>query len=318
MGYRAVVIVNPMNVGAARLRAAVSAEEKKNGWLPSVWLETTVQDPGQAAAAAALEHNPAVVIVVGGDGTIRAVAEVLHPGETPMAIVPTGTGNLLARNLGLMADLETAVRTGFTGISRAIDVGVIELEHEDQSVTTHVFLVMSGVGLDAHMATDTNSDLKKRIGWLAYTDPITKSVLRNEQFTVHYRVDDAREGSVRAHTVIVGNCGTLTAGILLLPDARIDDGLLDVVLLRPKGFWGWLRVVSRVGIGGILHRTRRGRVILSSAPDLRAMQYLQGKRLTARFDEPQDIQLDGDGFGAVRTVTVTVRPGGLNIRVPKR
>lgn len=310
---RAVVIVNPVKADVARLRLAVAAEEEANGWLASVWLPTTVHDSGHGMARAAVSLAPTVVIVAGGDGTIRAVVEGLQPSATPVAVVASGTGNLLARNLGLVADIGTSVRTAFIGTTRAIDVGVIELEHEGLPATTHVFLVMTGVGLDARMAADTSSVMKKRIGWLAYADPIRKSVLRNEQFPMHYRLDDAVERSIQAHTVIVGNCGMLTAGIVLLPDAKLDDGLLDVVLLRPKGFWQWLRVGSRLGIAGILQRTRPGRVVLRAAPDLRALQYVQARKLTARFDEPQSIQLDGDSFGQVTSVTITVKPGGLDI-----
>lgn len=313
---RAVVIVNPVKTDTTRLRSVVAAEEKRAGWSPSVWFETTVDDPGHLVARAALEHAPTVAIVTGGDGTIRAVAEELWSSEVPLAIVPAGTGNLLARTLGLMTDVHTSVRTAFTGAARAIDVGFAELEFEDRPVSKHAFLVMTGVGLDARMAADTNMALKKRVGWLAYTDPIGRSVLGNEQFSMRYRIDGARERSVRAHTVIVGNCGTLTAGIVLLPDAKVDDGLLDVVLLRPKGFWQWLRVGTRLGLGGILNRTRGGRVILRAAPGLRAMQYAQAQELTAWFDEPQRIQLDGDSFGMVTAATITVRHHGLRIRVP--
>lgn len=313
---RAAVIFNPVNTNVVELRSAVAAEAKAAGWLPSVWFETTVNDPGHAAAKAALEHSPTVVIVVGGDGTIRAVAQEIWASGVPLAIIAAGTGNLLARTLGLMTDVHTSVRTAFTGTVRPIDVGFAELEFEDGRVSKHVFLVMTGVGLDARMAADTNVKLKKRIGWLAYTDPIGRSVLGNEQFSIRYRVDDARERSVRAHTVIVGNCGTLTAGILLLPDAEVDDGLLDVVLMRPKGFWQWLRVGTRLGLGGILNRTKVGRGIRRAAPRVRAMQYVQARKLRAWFDEPQRIQLDGDSFGRVTAAAITVRHHGLHIRVP--
>lgn len=315
---RAAIIVNPVKVDVARLRSAVATEEQTNGWLPSAWLETTARDPGQLAAKAALTHDPTVLIVVGGDGTIRTVADETYSSGIPLAVVPVGTGNLLARNLGLMADIEASVHTAFTGTARAIDIGVVELEHEDRRAETHVFLVMTGVGLDASMAADTNSVLKRRIGWLAYADPISKSVLRNEQFSMRYRVDGGPERTVRAHTVIVGNCGTLTAGIRLLPDARVDDGLLDVVLLRPKGFWQWLHVGSRLGAAGILDRSRGGRVIRRAVPQLRALRYIQARMLTARFDHPQHTELDGDSFGSVASVAITVRPGGLTILVPDR
>ncbi|WP_308116615.1 diacylglycerol/lipid kinase family protein [Occultella gossypii] len=313
---RAVVIVNPTNVDLARLRTAVAAAQEQYGWLPTVWLETTIDDAGQLAAGRAVAHDPAVVIVAGGDGTIRAVTEELHSTGIPIAVVPAGTGNLLARNLGLMRDTETAVRTAFTGATRPIDVGLVSLEHDDGSTSSHAFLVMTGVGLDARMATDTSSALKRRIGWLAYVDPISRSVLGNQRFLIHYRVDGQREQSIRAHTVIVGNCGTLTGGMVLLPDAKADDGLLDVVLFRPIGFWQWTRVATRLGVGGILHRSRNGRAVLRATPDLRVLPYVRARTLTARFDPPQSIQLDGDGFGRVVAVTVTLRPRAIGIQVP--
>lgn len=313
---QAAVIVNPVRVDTARLRAAVALEEAQHGWQPHLWFETTVDDPGQRAARTAVRHDPAVVIVAGGDGTIRAVAEEILPSGIPLAVVPGGTGNLLARDLGLRSGLAAAVRTAFTGSDRAIDVGVAELEHEDGASTRHVFLVMSGIGLDASMATGTNSVLKRRIGWLAYADPISRSVLGNERFTMHYRVDGAPERSIQAHTVIVGNCGTLTAGLLLLPGAQVDDGVLDVVLLRPQGFWQWLRVGSRLTVGGVLHRTNAGRVVLRAAPRLRAMEYVRARRLAARFDTPQHIELDGDSFGTVTAARIGLRPRALLVRVP--
>ncbi len=312
----AAVIVNPGNVDVARLREVVEAEEVRDGWQPSLWFQTTIEEPGQSAARAALQHELALMIVVGGDGTIRAVAEGMHAGRIPLAIVPTGTGNLLARNLGLMVGVDSAVHTAFTGTDRAIDVGFVGLEHQGRPATDHVFLVMTGVGLDASMAAHTNSALKKRIGWLAYTDPISRSVLDNKQFSMHFRADDGHEHSFHAHTVIIGNCGTLAAGILLLPDAKPDDGLLDVVMLRPKGFWQWTRVGLRLAIGGILHRWKGGRVILQTAPALQALHYLQARTLAIRFDQPQRIQLDGDDFGMVLAATITLQHSGLTIRVP--
>ncbi|MFI8527281.1 diacylglycerol/lipid kinase family protein [Promicromonospora sukumoe] len=315
---RAAVIVNPVRVDVARLRAALTAEERRLGWQPHLWFETTPDDAGGQGARDSLGHDPALVIVVGGDGTVRAVAEELLASGVPLAVVPGGTGNLLARELGLRVGLEEAVRVAFTGSERVIDVGVAELRREDGVATTHVFLVMAGIGLDASMATGTNSALKQRVGWLAYADPITRSVVGNKRFLMHYRVGRARERSVHAHTVIVGNCGTLTAGILLLPDAKVDDGLLDVVLLRPKGFWQWVHVGWRLTIGGFLNRSRAGRVVLQSAPRLRAMEYVQGQRLAARFESPQHIELDGDSFGEVTDVRISIRPRVLTIRVPDR
>ncbi|WP_244971513.1 diacylglycerol/lipid kinase family protein [Paramicrobacterium chengjingii] len=312
----ATVIVNPTRLDGRRLRAAVAAEEERQGWLPSAWLETTIDDPGQSVATAALLQHPDLIIVAGGDGTIRAVSEQVPDSSIPIAIVPTGTGNLLARNLGLKSDIESAVRTAFTGSDRLIDAGFVNMRHEDSRVTRHMFLVMTGIGLDASMAADSTNALKKRIGWLAYTDSISRSVIRNKQFLLRYRLDGSPEENVHAHTVIVGNCGTLTAGILLLPDARPDDGRLDVVVFRPKGFWQWARIGSRLAVARLLHRTRFGTLVLRVTPHFRALQYRQARTLEARFDEPQRIELDGDDHGFVTGVTVTVHPSALTFRSP--
>lgn len=315
-GRRAVVIVNPSVTDTARMRSAVALEEITNGWSPSVWFETTVRDSGHVAALAAVAHDPAVVLVAGGDGTVRTVIEGLRSSGIPVAVVATGTANLLARNLDLMTDIQTAVNTAFTGATRSIDLGAVDLHYDDGTSATHTFVAMTGVGLDARMATDTSSALKKHIGWLAYVDPISRSVLGDDQFLIHLRLDDGPERSVLAHTMIFGNCGTLTGGMVLLPDAKPDDGFLDVVLLLPKGFWQWLRVGLRLLIGPFLRRTKGGRKIVRSFPDLIALQYGQAQTLTARFDHPQSIQLDGDSFGMVTAVTIAVLPRGLKIHVP--
>lgn len=313
---RAAVVCNPSNVDVRALRAIVAAEEERSGFLPTQWFETTLDDPGQQAAAAAMRTHPSVVIVVGGDGTVRAVAEAMYASGVPLALVPVGTGNLLSRNLGhTLGNLTTAVHVAFAGTDRPIDIAFAELEREDGSLSRHAFLVMAGIGLDANMAANTNNALKKRIGWLAYAHPIASSVIRNKQLPMHYKLDDARSRSVRAHTVIVGNCGTLTANILLLPDALIDDGLLDVVVLRPNGAVGWARIGSRLALNGMLHRTKGGRLLMR-ATNIRALQYVRARQLIARFNAVEHIELDGDTFGSVAAAKLSVVHQGLTVRVP--
>jgi diacylglycerol kinase family enzyme len=264
-----------------------------------------------------MQGNPDLVIVAGGDGTVRAVADVVHASDVPLAVIPTGTGNLLARNLGLpLGNAKQSIRTAFSGSDTPIDIAFIELEREDGARQRQAFLVMAGIGLDAQMAANTNPRLKKRIGWLAYTDPIARSVVGNKQFSMHYRLDGSRSRPLRAHTVIVGNCGTLTANILLLPDAVIDDGLLDVIVLRPRGGFGWALIASRLMLNRFTHRTKPGKLALRAAPEIGALQYVQGRTIVVRFSEPQQIQLDGDDFGVVAAVKISVRHQGLVLRMP--
>ena len=257
-----------------------------------------------------------MVIIAGGDGTVRAVAEVTRGSGTPLALLPAGTGNLLARNLGLpLNDIERSVRVAFSGVTRAVDVAVVDVEDQERRRSTHAFLVMAGIGLDAEMAENTSALAKKHFGWLAYVTPIARSIIRNRLFHVDYRIDGGHMKSSHAHTIIVGNCGTLTGNMLLIPNARIDDGLLDVVMLRPKGRSGWAGIGTRLTLQGIAHRSRFGRRMLQLTPDLRALAYAQGHSFDVRFEVPHSVELDGDSFGKVTRARVTVQPGALLVLV---
>ncbi len=312
----AALVYNPRKARIDAIRRVVADEERRRGWGRSHWYETSGDDSGRSAAEAALAEQPTVIIIIGGDGTVRAVVETVYEHRIPVALIPTGTGNLLARNLGIpLNDVEACVAAAFSGSTRAIDVGLAEIEHEDGRRTRHVFLVMAGIGLDAEMAEHTSALAKKHLGWLAYVSPIARSVLANRLFQLDYRVDRGRIRSTHAHTVIVGNCGTLTGSMLLIPAAVVDDGRLDVVTMRPKGRFEWARIGTRLTVQGISRRSRLSRKMFQGAPDLRALAYAQGEQFEARFDTPRGIELDGDGFGHVVRARISVLPGALNLLV---
>lgn len=314
---RAAVVVNEMKVDLDALRRLVAAEETRGGWGETLWFPTSAADPGQLAARRARAAGAALVVIVGGDGTVRAVVEELADSGLPLGLVPAGTGNLLARALGLpLNDLPGSIETAFDGGTRTIDVAQIELRREDDTVDRHSYLVMAGIGLDAQMAAHTNAAVKKRVGWLAYVHPIAASVLGAKQLYLHYRLDGSRVRSVRAHTVIVGNSGTLPGNLLLLPDAAVDDGLLDVVVLRPNGFGGWVQIASRLSLTGPIRRIRGGRTVLGWVPASPSLQYARAKEFVVRFNLPQEIQLDGDPFGSVIGVRIRVQHHALTIGVP--
>jgi diacylglycerol kinase family enzyme len=312
----AAVVYNPLKVPLERVRRAVQAREQEHGWGESRWYETSREDAGLRAAEEALAGGPAVVLVAGGDGTVRTVAEAVYESGTPLALIPAGTGNLLARNLRLpLSNIESAVAAAFTGTTRAVDVAVAELEDENGVRRTHVFLVMAGIGLDAEMAANTSAWAKQRLAWFAYVTPIVRSLIANRLFHLDYRIDGGHTRSARAHTVIVGNCGTLTGNMLLIPTAKLDDGMLDVVMLRPKGRFGWARIGTRLTIQGVAHRSQFGRTMLRLAPDLRALAYAQGRQFDVRFQIPHEVELDGDSFGLVVRARITLRPGALQVSI---
>ena len=311
----AAIVYNPVSrFPLDQVRGAVEAQERRHGWGQSRWYQTDREDSGRKAAQEALAGGPSVVIVGGGDGTVRAVAEVIHGTGTPLALLPVGTGNLLARNLGLpLSEISASVSAAFSGATRPIDVAVAELEDEAGARSSRVFVVMAGIGLDAQMAQNTNALAKRHLGWLAYVSPIAQSIIANRLVQLRYRVDGGRARSARAHTIIVGNCGTLTGNMLLLPAAVLDDGLLDVVMLRPKGRFGWARIGTHLMVQSVAHRSRFGRSMLDLAPGLHALAYAQSRRFDVRFENPHDVQLDGDSFGSIVAARLAVRPAALHV-----
>ena len=259
----AAVVYNPIKVDLDTLRAAVVDEAASAGWGETLWFETSVEDVGQGRTREALDAGADLVIAAGGDGTVRAVAEAMRGRGVPVALLPSGTGNLLARNLKLtLNDMPTSVRAAFTGVDRAIDLGVIDIEREDRSRDQHVFLVMAGMGIDAKMIDNTDDDLKARAGWAAYVQAIVKSLRDPDELHLRFQLDDETPKRATVHTLILGNCGSLPGNILLLPDAVVDDGLFDLMMMRPGGPLGWLRVWAKIAwTNGIVRRTKAGKAL---------------------------------------------------------
>ena len=314
----AAVIYNPIKVDAARLKQTVNAAAKAADWASPIWFATTVDDAGQEITASAVRRGADVVMVAGGDGTVRAASESLRGTGVPMAVLPSGTGNLLARNLALpISNLDASVAVAFSGSDRPIDLGLAEITREDGSKEERAFLVMAGLGLDAKMIKNTSTKLKKAVGWLAYIDGIARSLPEIKPVRVHYRVDKGIERSMNVHTIIIGNCGVLPGGFLLMPDARPDDGILDVAALRPRGPFGWAKVWRKVAWeNGVLRKSALGRRIIDLTKDARDVTYFTGRTLTMTVQTPQEFQLDGDEFGEAKTVRAWVDPGALTVRVP--
>jgi diacylglycerol kinase (ATP) len=314
----AAVVFNPIKVDIAKLRAAVGAAEGAAGWAPSLWFETSQEDPGGGQTREAIAGGADVVMAAGGDGTIRAVAEQLRGTGIPIGLLPSGTGNLLARNLGLALDnLAESVANAFSGKDRKIDLGVVEARRADGSKVTNVFLVMAGVGLDADMLANTNPKLKARVGWLAYVDAIFRSLKGSNRLRIRYQLDGQATRTLNAHTVLIGNCGSLPANILLLPEAAVDDGIFDIVALRPDGLIGWVQIwVKIVWENGVLRRSQVGRKLMSLTKEVRTLRYLKGTQLVMRLEQPQEYELDGDPFGEAIALKATVDHLALTVRIP--
>lgn len=316
---RAAVIYNPTKVELEVLRAAVDAAAEQAEWGETIWIETSAEDPGIAMAEQAVEQGAQMVLAAGGDGTIRAVAQGLLGTEVSLALLPLGTGNLLARNLDLkLDDVADAVATAFAGHDRTIDAGVARMRRADGSQEEHAFLVMAGLGLDAQMIDQTDEELKKKVGWLAYAQSLVKAARGGNRIRLRVGIDGGEARTRHLHTLLVGNCGSLPGNILLLPEADITDGRFDIVMLRPKGPFGWLQIWSKVLVeNAILHRTEVGRRLQGSEKQIRALRYQTAERVSVVLTEPELIELDGDAFGEVKSFDLEMRHQGLTVRVPE-
>ena len=316
---QAAVIFNPVKVDGPKLKKTVNAAAKAAGWGTTIWFETTEDDPGQRVAASAIRRGAEVVLVAGGDGTVRAVAEGLRDSKVAMAVLPSGTGNLLARNLNLpLNSMDDAVEIAFHGDDHAIDLGIAAITREDGDREEHVFLVVAGLGIDAKMIANTRSDLKKAVGWLAYIDGTIRSIPTLEPVRLSYSRDTGPKRVLDVHTIMIGNCGSLPGGLLLIPDAKPDDGILDIVAFRPQGPFGWLRVWNKIAWeNGVLRKTAVGRKIIDISKDVKDVTYWTGKDLVIDVAKPQEFQLDGDEFGEATHVHTWVDAKSLTVRVPK-
>ncbi len=300
------VVYNPVKISRQELQAHI---ERHVGAHDRVeWSETNVDDPGFAQADRALENGADMVIAAGGDGTVRMVALALSGSDTQMAIVPGGTGNLLARNLGIPLTVGAAVRRAFEGEGRLIDLCRAELTYPDGETAHSGFAVMAGVGVDAGMIHYTDDDAKARFGAAAYVPAVLRSLGGGSSVELELSLDDDPPHPTSIHTCIVGNCGSLIAGISLLPEAEPDDGILDAVVMRPENATSW----GQIGMKLVADSARRNlNIHPRRVPD--SMDYVQGRRITLDFAKPEPIELDGDSAGEVVRAVVEVIPGTLRV-----
>jgi diacylglycerol kinase (ATP) len=295
---RAAVIVNPAKSVGPALKGAIFRLCETQGWAEPLWLETTVEDPGAGQARQALEAGVDVVIAAGGDGTVRCVAEVLAGTGTPMGLVPLGTGNLLARNLGVdISDPISACYDVLNGTEKSVDVVKASVNRSGEA---QVFLVMAGLGYDAAIMADTVDVLKDRMGWLAYVEAGIRK-LPGKPVRAAISVDGGAPVRRRIRSVMIGNCGRIMGGIEIFPEAKVDDGVLDLLILAPRGRLGWLGVVA-----GIFGRNKS---------ETESVEYFQGKSAEITLEQEQEFQLDGDHLGTGTHLAVTVDPDALRIRM---
>jgi diacylglycerol kinase family enzyme len=289
-------VYNPIKV-SEDLRNAIKQQAVKTGWSDAIWLETPAENPGPTITAEVVSADVDRVIAAGGDGTIRIVADRLAGSGIPMAVVPVGTGNLLARNLDIPLTEPEALAVAFGQHTRDVDLVKLTVD----GVPSEHFAVIAGLGVDAMIMEETNPGLKDAIGPGAYFVAAAKALGRTP-IHMWITLDDHRPQHRYAMICAIGNVGELAGNLTLIPHARPDDGKLDVYVASPRRLVHWLRVVLRL----LTLRPRR---------DDRVDQW-QGHQVEVRLRHPDPYQLDGDVIGDCRSLRAEVAPKALTVCVP--
>lgn len=308
------VIVNPTKIDdLAGLQGKLTEIAASHGHGAPQLVETTEDDPGFGQTRQALAAGASLICPMGGDGTVRAVAAELVGTGVPMGLLPGGTGNLLARNVGApVNDLADAFEVALTGTDRTIDVGWLILDPTGDQLhsapparadNVHCFTVMAGFGFDAQVMGDAPEGLKAKLGWAAYVASGSKH-LGDDGFDLQVSIDGQPATHELARTAIVGNCGELTGGMRLLPDAEVDDGLLDLVVLTPENIAQWAGLAARIVAGRE-----------SEGP---AIDRYQGRDILLRPERPQLAEVDGDVLTECASARLVVQPACLVLRVAEQ
>ncbi|MGI9051917.1 MAG: diacylglycerol/lipid kinase family protein [Ilumatobacteraceae bacterium] len=271
----------------AGLRDALAA-----AGIDASWRKIPKARKATKAVEMSLEDGAEVVVVCGGDGTVRAATQALVDTGVPMAVVPAGTANLFATGLGLPTDPAEVIRLVTSGQRRALDTG----ECNDL-----VFNVMAGAGFDVAMVEDADA-AKEQLGFLAYVRAGFTNARHRQPFETRVCIDGTPFFEGPATCVLVGNLGTLKGGIKAFPDASPTDGQLDIAVVTAQGLREWAALMVRTA-------RRRQR----TSPDVHLSR---GTKIDVRLDEAHRFELDGGGKGTAKRLRFKVRPGSLVVCAP--
>lgn len=260
-----------------------------------LWYEISRGKEVKRTLETAIGEGAERLFLWGGDGLVqRSIDALVHGGQdVPFAILPAGTGNLLARHFDVPQDVRRAVEIGLGGRVKRIDVGEMNGE---------CFAVMGGCGVDAVTMGEVSKASKQRLGALAYFRSGVRAVHAPPQ-PVRVRVDGKDWFEGRAACVLVGNVGEIQGGLHLFPRAEPDDGRLEVAVVTADTKSEWARVLARVATG---HPDRSPFV-----------QATRAKKLSVRHAAPVAYEMDGGARDPVKKLKVRIRPKAVALCVPR-
>ncbi len=299
---RPFVVVNPLARRASSALAELVRQCRELGIESPRSVATTPDDPGTGQARRAIADGADLIVVIGGDGTVREVAREVAGTSTRLAIVALGSGNVLAHNLGLARlDLAEQVRVALTGRSALLDLGLARLTTADGHELEEPFLTMAGIGRDAETVANTELGSKLRWGWGAYALAGLRQALR-PALAMQVSYDDEPPRSVLSWTILAGITPAAPGGVLIHRGAVADDGLFDVleVPIRHPGQW------LPVALKGLTHHGRR----------VAALRSRRAAKVVVRPVEPLPVQVDGDVVERVVRFETNLQPRTVRVQIP--
>ncbi len=268
-------------------------ELERQGVVDPLWIEVPKSRLAPKQVKRALSDGAELLFVWGGDGMVQRAIDAMDRSRTALAILPAGTGNLLATNLAIPQDIEQAVSIGLRGERRPLDVGRLNGER---------FAVMAGAGFDAAMMEQADGTLKERIGRVAYVWTGSQN-LRARPFKAKIEVDGVPWYAGEASCILFGNVGRLFGGIEVFEHARPDDGRLELGVVNADGITDWVRAIARTAAG---HPERSPLVRATSA-----------KKVKVKLNRKVLYEVDGGSREKVKAFTVKVQPAAITICLPK-
>jgi diacylglycerol kinase family enzyme len=266
---------------------------RDEGFSDPLWTEVPKSRFAPKRVEAALGEGAELVFAWGGDGLVQRCIDVLAGTGVPLAVLPAGTANLFASNLDIPEDLEEAVEIGLHGDDRELDVGRVNGER---------FGVMAGAGLDARMIQAADGGLKDRFGRAAYVWTAAKE-LRNEPFEARIEVNGDLWYDDNASCILLGNVGSLFAGVDVFENAQPDDGVLELGVSNAEGLGDWARTLARTVVG--------------AAETSPFVQATKAKKVVVELSRKVPYELDGGERGATKRIKAKVEPRALMVRVPR-
>ena len=263
-----------------------------------IWAEVPKSKKAPKEVRKAVAAGVDLLVVWGGDGMVQRSLDVLAKekggAKIPVGIIPAGTGNLLATNLGIPHKLAEAVDIALHGRRHRIDLGKLGGEY---------FGVMAGVGFDGAMINDADRKMKDRLGKLAYVWTGLRHV-EGEPATARVLIDGVKWFDDEASCVLIGNVGTITGGINAFDDAKPDDGWLDVGVATAHGALEWARALGTMAVG----RSDRSPFVRTT----------RARRIDVKLQTKMPYELDGGARTTTKKFSATVRPGAVKVCLPQR